>query len=146
MASKSEINQFFDSFEKLLLKLQEVDSSCVEMSKDISKQGLSIVGFVGAQGNVIMRDIANHFDIPFSTATGIIDRLVDLDYLNRFNSSEDRRIVLVELTDKGKSLYDLFETKKEELGNLVLSQLNTSERKAFIELLNKVKHGLSQPA
>ncbi len=146
MASKSEINQFFDSFEKLLLKLQEVDSSCVEMSKDISKQGLSIVGFVGAHGNVIMRDIANHFDIPFSTATGIIDRLVDLDYLNRFNSSEDRRIVLVELTDKGKSLYDLFEIKKEELGNLVLSQLDASERKAFIELLNKVKYGVSQPA
>jgi len=142
MATKDEIDQFFESFEMLLLKIQEVDSSCVEMSKDISKQGLSIVGFVGSHNRVIMRDIATYFDIPFSTATGIIDRMVELDYLIRFNSSEDRRIVLLELTKKGKCLYELFETKKKELGNMVLSQLNANDRKTFINLLSKVKNGI----
>ncbi|MEM8568964.1 MAG: MarR family transcriptional regulator [Bacteroidota bacterium] len=145
MATKSEINQFFESFERLILKIQEVDSSCVAMSQDITKQGLSIVGFVGDKGQVIMRDIAIHFDIPFSTATGIIDRLVELNYVNRFNSTEDRRIVLVELTGKGKDLHDLFGTKKVELGHLVLNQLNKEERQNFIGLLNKVKQGVAKP-
>lgn len=143
MNTEEEIHQFFGSFERLLLKLEEVDNSCVEMSKDITKQGLSIVGLVGSEGQVIMRDIATHLDAPFSTATGIVDKLVDLDYLNRFNSSEDRRIVLIKLTDKGQSLYDLFECKKRELGEMILKQLTNDERKQFIQLFEKIKVGIS---
>ncbi|MEM7108953.1 MAG: hypothetical protein AAF519_12065, partial [Bacteroidota bacterium] len=58
---------------------------------------------------------------------------------------EDRRIVLVELTGKGKDLHDLFGTKKVELGHLVLNQLNKEERQNFIGLLNKVKQGVAKP-
>ncbi|TRX60777.1 winged helix DNA-binding protein [Fulvivirga sp. M361] len=142
MVSTNEINAFFESFERLMLKLQEVDNWCVDLTQDISKQGLSLVGFVGEKETVIMRDIAEFLAVPFSTATGIVDKLVEINYLERFNSAEDRRIVLVKLGDKGHELNKLFITKKCELGELVLCQLNKEERKSFIQLMDKVKLGL----
>ena len=142
MVDKNDIDTFFNSFEKLTFKLQEVDNFCVDLTKDISKQGLSLVGFVGDRDTVIMRDIAEFLDVPFSTATGIVDKLVDLKYLTRFNSSEDRRTVLVRLDKKGNELCRIFNCKKFELGERVLSQLDENERKTFIHLMDKVKEGL----
>ncbi len=143
MVHEDDVNAFFISFERLMLKLQEVDNWCVCVARDnISKQDLSLMGFVGDQEAVIMRDIAGFLDIPYSTATGIVDKLVDRKYLVRFNSSEDRRTVLVKLNKKGQELYKLFLTKKQELGERVLSQLSESERKSFIRLMDKVKDGL----
>ncbi|MEM9024373.1 MAG: hypothetical protein AAGB22_11560, partial [Bacteroidota bacterium] len=71
--SKEEINRFIDAFSMLVLKMQEVDNTCVLLTQDITKSELALISQVGDEQYLIMRDIANYLEIPLSTATGVVD-------------------------------------------------------------------------
>ena len=64
-----------------------------------------------------MSEIAGEISVPLPTATHIIDRLVKDGITERKFDEKDRRVVLVEITKKGKEikkLYLLHERKKKE--------------------------------
>ena len=132
------IDSFSETFERMIVKMKEVDDWCVEVMNDISHQELSLVGFIGDHGDSIMRDIANYMDVPFSTATGIVEKLVQKGYLKRYHSEDDRRIVLVSLEKKGKDTHELFSSKKREMSTQVMSALTPDEQKSLISLFEKI--------
>ena len=141
---KEDIDRFMNAFEKLMFKLAEVDSSCIELTKDVNKQELSLVAFVGNEEAVIMRDISNFLEVPYSTTTGIVDKLVDKGYLLRYNSAQDRRTVMVSLSEKkGKGLYSLYTDMRFKLGERILCQLDKKDRDRLVNLMGKVLTNLS---
>ena len=136
------INRLGLAFEKLLLKLEEVDNFCIELTKDITKADLSLIGYVGRENEVIMRQVAEFCEVPLSTATWTVDKLVDKKYLRRVNSLEDRRIVKVSLTKKGTGVYDLFQQKKFEMGDRMLTNLSLEKQEFFIQTLEQITKNL----
>ena len=73
----NQICQFTHCLEALMMKMQEADNTCIELSKDISKRDFAVLTYVGKNHDVIMRDIAAYLGIPVSTTTGVIDKLVE---------------------------------------------------------------------
>ena len=142
-AGTDNVNRLSQSLEKLMLKLQEVDDACIELCKDISHQELSLIGYIGLMGEVIMREIAGHLETPLSTATWIVDKLVAKKYLKRYNSIEDRRIVKVGLTSKGQKTYELFRRLKISMGERMLQDLSLKDQSNLISLLEKVTKNLN---
>ena len=137
------IGLFSDVLSRMIVKMQEVDDWCVQATQDITKQDLTLIGFMGGnEGDTIMRDIANYLDVPFSTATGIVEKLVQKGYLRRYNSEDDRRIVLVGLTKKGLETFDLVTTKKREISLRVMDALEEQERSSLIRLFEKITTSL----
>lgn len=61
---------------------------------------------VGKHGEIIMSQIADFVNVPISTATGIVERLVKNGFMERERSDTDRRVVVIKLTDKGKKLIE----------------------------------------
>ena len=141
---KNDVRRLSDALSGLFVKLQEVDGRCVELTRDIDKQDLHLIGFIGQQGSVIMRDIAEFLDIPFSTATGIVDKLVAKNYLVRFHSEEDRRTVRVKLDKCGDNACNVFNTMKAEMGERMLKMLTEEEKDDFIATLEKITFALSK--
>ncbi|MCR9253866.1 MAG: winged helix DNA-binding protein [bacterium] len=140
---EDQIMRFSSAMERMIVMMMEVDNTCVMLTQDISKQDLSLVGYIGREGSVIMRDVAAFLDIPYSTATGIVDKLVAKDYLDRYNSPEDRRTVLVRLTKKGEGVFLLFQEKKREMSQLMLEDLSEVDRESVLVLLDKIMDNLS---
>jgi len=130
------------AFERLILKLEEVDDFCVELTQDITKSELALIGYIGREQEVIMRQVATYCEVPLSTATWTVDKLVEKNYLKRVNSKEDRRIVKVSLTKKGNDLFELFQSKKFEMGQRMLSDLSQKRQLEFIQLLEEVTENL----
>ena len=125
-------------FANLIVRMQEVDDTCVQATQDISKQDLLLVEFVGEGDQVIMRDIAEFLQAPFSTATGIVDKLVQKEYLRRYYSEEDRRTVLVGLTKKGEDLKALFCRMKKEMSTMIGAILSDEEKDQLLSILLKI--------
>lgn len=125
-------------FANLIVRMQEVDDTCVQATQDISKQDLLLVEFVGEGDQVIMRDIAEFLQAPFSTATGIVDKLVQKEYLRRYYSEEDRRTVLVGLTKKGDDLKALFCRMKKEMSTMIGTILSDEEKDQLLNILLKI--------
>ena len=60
------------------------------------------------QGPERMGNIAGHLSTSMSSATSMIDRLVDKGLVERVPDSSDRRVVTCELTSRGREEMDRF--------------------------------------
>jgi DNA-binding MarR family transcriptional regulator len=144
LIDNTKIERFSTAIQNMMLMMQQVDNSCLEVTKDLSKKEFGLVVFVGKMQRVIMRDIADFLNVPVSTTTGIVDKLVDNGYLKRSHSLTDRRIIEVELSKSGCKTYDFLYTSMFELCNKMLSDLEGNEPDKLIGLLEKVTSNLSK--
>lgn len=74
----------------------------IDLDLSFSKSEVLTLLFVDRYEEIIMSRVAEYINVPMSTATGIVERLVKKGYLQRERSESDRRIVVIKLTDKGE--------------------------------------------
>ncbi len=53
-----------------------------------------------------MSDLSEILHVTKPNITVLIDKLAKLDYVERVNKSQDRRVILIRLTDKGQTFMD----------------------------------------
>lgn len=99
---------------------------------------------VDRHGEIIMSQVAGYINVPMSTATGIVDRLVKNGYLKRERSEQDRRIVVICLSDKGKEVIDKLKESVMKYIGMINDSLTDEERQLlynifikFINILNR---------
>ena len=71
---------------------------------NISSAQLNCIMTLHENGPLPLSHIARYILVNSSTVTGIIDRLEDKGVVKRARTSQDRRVVTVELTDTGRIL------------------------------------------
>ena len=141
---EEQVARLVEAMARLMMKTQEVDDTCVRLSKDIEKRDLMIVCFVGERGRVIMKEIAEYMDIPVSTTTGIVDKLVQKGYLSREFSPTDRRSIQIALSRHGNQTCDMMTKMKHKMAGRMLDDLTDKEGEALITLLEKVTNNLQK--
>ena len=96
--------------------------------------------------SVTMGEFGSALSVPLSTATRIADWLVERGYILRLPDAEDRRVVKVALTDKGKELYQATDKYIRQRVLQVLESLTEEERTILLTLVSKLVAGLKQAA
>jgi DNA-binding MarR family transcriptional regulator len=73
-----------------------------------------------------------------AAATGLVDRLENLGYVLRSHTANDRRKVLVKITEKGSALVD--KIRQDIVNNLsqIMDLLPLEEQKAWLIIYEKV--------
>ncbi len=84
-------------------------SFLLNLSRDLNKGNVSyaqffLLGYLASEDYLSMTDIANKMGHSTAAATGLVDRLEKLGYVERVHAVEDRRKVMVQITDKGRKL------------------------------------------
>jgi MarR family transcriptional regulator, organic hydroperoxide resistance regulator len=62
---------------------------------------LGVLGIVELNPQISLGEVSDRMYLHTSTVSGIVDRLESAGYLVRLRCSEDRRVVSLQLTDKG---------------------------------------------
>lgn len=100
---------------------------------------LMLVKHVGGEDGLPQREIAKRLIISGSDVTGLIDRLEKDGLLTRRGASTDRRVKLIEITQKGSALLDKLWPAHIEEVERVMSPLSKREQEQLIALLTKVR-------
>ncbi len=87
---------------------------------------------------VTMTGLAAALGVPLSTATRMVDRLVEAGYAERLADPLDRRVVLVTLTESGRRLYQAIGDFLEQRVEALVGGLTPDERATLVTLLRKV--------
>lgn len=90
-----------------------------------------------------MRDLAQALALKSSTVTGLVDRLVKLGLVRRYNSQEDRRVVLAAITPKGKKILNHLQEENYEATIRLFKNITAQERAAYLDILEKIVNKLS---
>lgn len=91
-----------------------------------------------------MSDLAETLGVPLSTATRMVDRLVEKKLAVRSRSEQDRRTVQVEISESGKAIREIFRSQLRTMARSWLVPLSKGEREIFLELMDKITH-VAQP-
>ena len=89
---------------------------------------------IGRNKIIIMSELAEVMHAKSSTATKIIDCLVNRGLVKRARASDDRRVVKIYLTDTGKDLVEKMEQRRNEHLLAYLKLLDDENQKKLIEV------------
>ena len=98
------------------------------------------------KGNMTMGELSSTLAVPLSTATRIVDWLVDNGYAQRLSDPEDRRIVRVALTDIGYEMHEIIESYIRQRVQQIFSCLTLEEQATLLTLIGKVVFALKEIA
>ena len=107
---------------------------------------LRILRAAGAKGRTCT-EIGRHLVVQRPDITRLVDRLIDEGFSERARSTEDRRVVLVRITRRGRSLVDSLDEPvrdlhARQLGHMSPKQLNQLSR--LLELARSQAQGDSR--
>jgi len=105
---------------------------------DLNCQELRLVERLGDGGPAKMRDLAEHLNLAANSVTTLVDHLEQRGVVRRNRSGEDRRVVMVELTDDGRVMYDAAVTEMLAVLRCMLEALEPGEREAFVGMFRKI--------
>jgi MarR family transcriptional regulator, organic hydroperoxide resistance regulator len=83
--------------------------------------------FIANEGSVNFRKLAQAMKVTPSNVTGIIDRLVDQGLVSRTEYPEDRRMLILNLTEKGEALIAKLRERRLSQMSLILDRIPAEE-------------------
>ncbi len=115
----------------------------LNLSKELNRGNISfpqycLLGFLREQPALTMSEIAQKMGHSTAAATGLIDRLENLGHVVRMHARDDRRKVLVEITDSGEELVS--HVREDMICNLLkmMEVLEPAEQKSWLQIYEKI--------
>jgi DNA-binding MarR family transcriptional regulator len=133
-----QLEELIAHFDVLYQRLMLTRPLTAATEVEISRQEARVVVLLGHKGSMIMSDLARAANLALSSATNTVDRLVHKEMVDRTRVDEDRRVVQVGLSEKGKRYYDALNDCRLEMGRNMLESLSSGEREIFLELMAKM--------
>ena len=107
--------------------------------KDISVNDMHVIEAVGIRNPRSMSAIAKDLSVTVGTLTIAVNHLVKKGYINRGRSEEDRRVVLVSLSEKGEKAYHHHRMFHERMVMSVLKGLDRQETETLTKALSHLQ-------
>src|SRR5690606_32308212 len=85
-------------------KQMAVDRSMPLLASTLTMQQLKTLVILGRSESVTGHELAKHLGVRLGTVTGIVDRLVSQDLVDRREDPQDRRVRRISLTHQGLDL------------------------------------------
>jgi len=93
-----------------------------------------------AKNGLTNADIAEMLDIRPSSVSAGISKLADAGLVERVPSENDKRAVIVKLTDQGRQMFDQYDERVDDWSEKLFGSLSDEEQTQLRELLTKVTH------
>ncbi len=108
---------------------------------DLSPGRLSVLMVLNAYPDKLMplSEIGEHLVVSRPNITGLIDNLVDDGLVKRIHHSEDRRMILAQLTAQGKEFMRTFVPFHLRVVNTTMAALSKGEKRQLVQLLDKLR-------
>lgn len=105
---------------------------------DISVNDLHIIHIISLNDNITSSQISKKIMLTKATLTRSIDKLVRLGYVKRFYNKNDRRIINLKLSNRGKLLYRLHNKDNKKYIDMLLDGLSKDEKEEFLSRIEKL--------
>lgn len=96
------------------------------------------------EDGIPIQELAKRTSLGKSTLTSMLDRLEEIGHMSRVPSGDDRRKILIKLTDKNKSLRDVYNQVSEEMTEQFYNGFAAEEIEVFEGALRRILDNLEQ--
>lgn len=117
------------------ISYEEEKAVITEEYRDISNKDLHIIDAIGIRQPKNMSSIARDLNITVGTLTTAMNNLLKKGYVIRKRSEKDRRVVLISLSEKGRSAYNHHREFHKQMIQGLLDSLNEAEQEMLVKVM-----------
>ena len=130
-----------DILVKLFQEILDIESKALITSefKDISVNDMHIIEAIGEKEPKNMSSVAKIVSVTVGTLTIAINSLVKKGYVHRERSEEDRRVVLISLTEKGRKANAHHMKFHDGMIQAVLKDLDEEQQEILVKSLMNLR-------
>ncbi|MBL7158701.1 MAG: MarR family transcriptional regulator [Candidatus Omnitrophica bacterium] len=110
----------------------------------LTLQQLMLMETLRFMGPSKMSDVAKFLGVTKSAVTGLTDRLIKGKYVRRVSAKDDRRVIKLELTPKGKEFAEKMAEHRLDMIRKLFSNINEKDRAHYVDILLKIKQNIDQ--
>lgn len=132
-----------DQLTHLIVEFYEKLSSwehCVVRDKGLTLPQMHALEILGSHNGLRMKELAQKMGVTTGTLTVLVDRLEKGDMVRRVPHPEDRRSIIVELTDKGHELFKEHDELHDQLTHDITVELTDEEQAVLARALQKMNN------
>lgn len=107
---------------------------------------LSLLSALEARGAQPMGVLADELDVSVASATGIVDRMEKRGLVERHHAAEDRRVVLVQPTERGLKLVRMAGDHRRARFAMAMRRLDEAQLTALLSVLRTVRAAMAEDA
>lgn len=134
--------------------LQMVISSIRKKLKPVIQKNMAPHGLTLPQYNIMLAlhregplrvtQVADYMNVKPSAITVIMDRLIERNFVKRYQSQEDRRVFIIELTKEGCKLLDHMRIANKQMMSKYAAHFTSEEMYTMIDLFSKFDRIISE--
>ena len=102
---------------------------------DLTFTQLRALSVIGRRKAVRVSDLAEELAVGLAAASSLVDRMVQRQFITRHSDPDDRRIVLLELSSRGRGLLERLERGRMEQFGKLIERMTPAEREALATTL-----------
>lgn len=107
--------------------------------KEISINDMHIINAIGIREARNMSAVAKTMSVTVGTLTTAINNLVKKGYVSRIRSAEDKRVVLLSLTEKGVAAYQKHAVFHKQMVQTVMDGFEGEEMEVLLRAFKKLR-------
>ncbi|NHN32435.1 MarR family winged helix-turn-helix transcriptional regulator [Paenibacillus agricola] len=112
----------------------------------LTGQQFIMLHFISKKGPCKVTDLAARMEVKPSAITVMIDRLIAQEVVRRRHDDKDRRVVLIDITDRGHDvLQQLQQLRRQIIGNY-LNELDAEKLDIFLDILEQIAGKIPRPS
>lgn len=125
---------------KTFRNINEIEERAIRTGeyKDVTPNDIHVIEAIGMGEKKNMSTVAKTLHVTTGTLTISINSLVKKNYVERVRSEEDRRVVLVSLTEKGRRAFLHHQQFHEKMVNAIVEQLSEEEQLVLEKALMRI--------
>lgn len=123
-------------------EILEIQERVLKKSRfsDLTLKEMHTIEAIAQDGSLSSNQVAKNLKVTPGTLTVAIQGLEKKGYVKRVKSDKDRRVVLLQLTDRGQAIYQVHKDFHQEMVEETLTGLDPKE----VEVLTKGLNNLQQ--
>lgn len=134
----------YETFNEVLVRLfrdiMDIEQKAIITSEfeDITNNDMHVIEAIGIGEPKNMSSIARELSVTVGTLTIAMNSLVKKGYVERTRGKEDRRVVYISLSDKGRKAYEHHAQFHREMISSITDDLTKEELEALVKALTKL--------
>lgn len=105
---------------------------------DVTEQDVEIIRYLDEQEQMKMKEVGEYFQIKLSTLTSTIDKLEKAKLVKRKNSKEDRRVIFIHPTTRGRNLLSELAEPSRIVSQRAIEELKADQFQLLINTLDNM--------
>ena len=87
---------------------------------------------------MMMKDIASELNVSLPAASGMVARLVSAGRVKRIPDEQDRRVVYIGITSRGKQVVNTVRNQRKKVFKEIFEKIPEKERTQYLSVLRKI--------